>query len=79
MSDARKQTEPLSPTAFEPRSDANVVVNQRMTPTSALLLMAGLFIAYILFFLLTARSVSITVESETAPIIGLSGLLLPFG
>ncbi len=79
MSDARKQTEPLSPTAFEPRSDANVVVNQRMTPTSALLLMAGLFIAYILFFLLTARSVSITVESETAPIIDLSGLHLPFG
>ncbi len=79
MSDARKQTEPLSPTAFEPRSDANVMVNQRMTPTSALLLMAGLFIAYILFFLLTARSVSITVESETAPIIDLSGLHLPFG
>jgi formylglycine-generating enzyme required for sulfatase activity len=50
-----------------------------MTPTSALLLMAGLFIAYILFFLLTARSVSITVESETAPIIDLSGLHLPFG
>ena len=55
------------------------MVNQRMTPTSALLLMAGLFIAYILFFLLTARSVSITVESETAPIIDLSGLHLPFG
>jgi hypothetical protein len=43
------------------------------------LLVAGLLVAYTLFFLLTARSVSITVESETAPSIDISGLHLPFG
>ena len=79
MSKERNQSESLSPTAFEPRSETTVTANRRITPATALLVVAGLGIAYVLFFLLTARSVSVTVESKTAPTIDISGLHLPFG
>ena len=79
MSNDRNQSESLSPTAFEPRSETTVATTRRITPAAALLVVAGLVIAYVLFFLLTARSVSVTVESKTAPTIDISGLHLPFG
>jgi len=79
MSDERRHDESLSPAAFEPRTEITVVTRRRIKPATALLLVAGLLVAYTLFFLLTARSVSITVESETAPSIDISGLHLPFG
>ena len=79
MSKERNQSESLSPTAFEPRSEKTVATTRRLTPATALLVVAGLVIAYVLFFLLSARSVSVTVESETTPTIDISGLHLPFG
>ena len=79
MSDERRHDESLSPAAFEPRTEITVVTRRRIKPATTLLLVAGLLVAYTLFFLLTARSVSITVESETAPSIDISGLHLPFG
>ena len=79
MSDERRHDESLSPAAFEPRTEITVATRPRIKPATALLLVAGLLVAYTLFFLLTARSVSITVESETAPSIDISGLHLPFG
>lgn len=79
MSDERRHDESLSPAAFEPRTEITVATRRRIKPATALLLVAGLLVAYTLFFLLTARSVSITVESETAPSIDISGLHLPFG
>ena len=79
MSDERRHDESLSPAAFEPRTEITVVTRRRIKPATALLLVAGLLVAYTLFFLLTARSVSITVESETAPSIDISGVHLPFG
>ena len=79
MSNERNQSESLSPTAFEPRSEKTVATTRRLTPATALLVVAGFVIAYVLFFLLTARSVSVTVESETTPTIDISGLHLPFG
>jgi len=79
MSNDRNQSESLSPTAFEPRSETTVATTRRITPAATLLVVAGLVIAYVLFFLLTARSVSVTVESETTPTIDISGLHLPFG
>ena len=79
MSNERNQSESLSPTAFEPRRETAVATTRRLTPAATLLVVAGLVIAYILFFLLTARSVSVTVKSETTPSIDISGLHLPFG
>ena len=79
MSKERNQSESLSPTVFEPRSETTAATTQRITPATAFLVMAGLVIAYVLFFLLTARSVSVTVEAETTPTIDISGLHLPFG
>ena len=79
MSNERNQPEPLSPTAFEPRSETTVATSRRITPATALLVVAGFVTAYVLFFLLTARSISVTVESETTPSIDISGLNLPFG
>ena len=75
----RNQSESLSPTAFEPRSETTVATTRRITPAATLLVVAGLVIAYVLFFLLTARSVSVTVEAETTAAIDISGLHLPFG
>ncbi len=79
MSNEHNQSQPLSPTAFEPRGETTVATTRRLTPATAVLVVAGLVIAYVLFFLLTARSVSVTVESETIPTIDISGLHLPFG
>ncbi|MEC9214654.1 MAG: PEGA domain-containing protein, partial [Pseudomonadota bacterium] len=79
MSNERNQSESLSPTAFEPRRETAVATTRRLTPAATLLVVAGLVIAYVLFFLLTARSVSVTVKSETTPSIDISGLHLPFG
>ena len=79
MSTERNQSQSLSPTAFEPRSETTVATNRRITPAATLLVVMGLVIAYVLFFLLTARSVSVTVEAETTPSIDISGLHLPFG
>ena len=79
MSNERNQSQPLSPTSFEPRGETTVATTRRLTPATAVLVVAGLVIAYVLFFLLTARSVSVTVESETTPTIDISGLHLPFG
>ena len=79
MPNERNQSECLSPTAFEPRGEMTVATSRRLTPATVLLVVAGLIIAYVLFFLLTARSVSVTVESETTPTIDISGLHLPFG
>lgn len=79
MSDERRHDQSLSPAAFEPRTEITVATRRRIKPATALLLVAGLVVAYTLFFLLTARSVSVTVESETAPSIDISGLHLPFG
>ena len=63
MSDERRHDESLSPAAFEPRTEITVATRRRIKPATALLLVAGLLVAYTLFFLLTARSVSIIVES----------------
>ena len=64
MPNERNQSECLSPTAFEPRGEMTVATSRRLTPATVLLVVAGLIIAYVLFFLLTARSVSVTVDQR---------------
>ena len=79
MADQRPQTDALSAATFEPRSDAEVETRRRVTPVGVAIGLSGLLIAYVLFFLLTARSVSVTVSAETPSSISISGIHLPFG
>ena len=79
MSESPKQPETLSAAEFEPRVDVAVARKRRFSPLKLLGLLAALTVGYGLFFLLTARSISVEVDAETAPTIDVRGLHLQFG
>ena len=79
MSDSPKQPETLSAAKFEPRVDIAVAGKRRFSPLKLLALLGALAVGYGLFFLLTARSISVEVDAETAPTIDVRGLHLQFG
>ncbi|MDA9837893.1 PEGA domain-containing protein, partial [Luminiphilus sp.] len=79
MSDSPKQPETLSAAKFEPRVDIAVAGKRRFSPLKLLGLLGALAVGYGLFFLLTARSISVEVDAETAPTIDVRGLHLQFG
>jgi formylglycine-generating enzyme required for sulfatase activity len=79
MSESPKQPETLSAAEFEPRGDIAVDRKRRFSPLKLLGLLSALAVGYGLFFLLTARSVNVEVDAETAPKIDVQGLHLQFG
>ena len=79
MSDRRAKNAPLSPIEFQPNSGADAQSRARVSTTAITASIAGCIIAYCLFFLFNARSVFISVETETTASIDITGIHLPFG
>lgn len=77
MSSSDRQ--PIQPAAFEPL-DTAVPATRTRIPASRWLLFALIAVFFVaLWFLLTARSLEITVVAEEEAVISVSGLALPFG
>ncbi len=70
--------EQLAATAFEPLSQSSQQI-KRLNVTQILLGVAGLLIAALLFFLFTARSLTLNINAEAEPDFSLSGLNWSFG
>lgn len=70
--------EPLAPTAFEPLSQAPNPT-QRVSAPHIAMAIAGLLIAALLFFLFTARSLTLNIDAEGETTFSLSGLSWSFG
>ena len=68
----------LAATAFEPLSESSEQ-KQRVNTTQIALGVAGVLIAALLFFLFTARSLTLNIEAEAEPDFSLSGLNWSFG
>src|SRR5210317_1333793 len=71
--------EPLAASTFEPRQEVVAQKRSKLQPRLLALTVGGVFLAYSLFFLLTARSVTITADTMAALEIRVSGLNIPFG
>ena len=70
--------DPLAATAFEPLSQSSEQ-KQRVNATQIALGVAGVLIAALLFFLFTARSLTLNIDAEAEPDFSLSGLNWSFG
>ena len=70
--------EQLAAMRFEPLREAGDST-KRINATQIALVLAGLGIASLLFFLFTARSLTLNIEAETTPDFSLSGLHWSFG
>jgi formylglycine-generating enzyme required for sulfatase activity len=70
--------EQLAATTFEPRSQASEQT-QRVNVAQIVLGVAGVMIAALLFFLFTARSLTLNIDAETEADFSLSGLNWSFG
>ena len=70
--------EQLAATRFEPLSEA-ATTQRRISVTQLALALAGMAVALLLFFLFTARSLTLNIEAETPPDFSLSGLNWSFG
>ena len=68
----------LAATAFEPLSQSSEQ-KQRVNATQIALGVAGVLIAALLFFLFTARSLTLNIDAEAEPDFSLSGLNWSFG
>ena len=73
-----KTNEQLAATRFEPLSEVRAT-KQSVSVTQIALAASGLTIGLLLFFLFTARSLTLNIESETPPDFSLSGLNWSFG
>ena len=70
--------EQLAATAFEPLSQSSQQ-KKRVNVTQIALGVAGVLIAALLFFLFTARSLTLNIDAEAEPDFSLSGLNWSFG
>jgi len=77
-SEPKNSSSPLTATTFEPLSEA---VNKRPTvsPAQVGLFVAAVVVAALLFFLFTARSLTLNIAAESETNISLSGLHWSFG
>ena len=74
------KTRELEAVRFEPAAaQTNETRSFRLKPVTIATSIAIALIAYILFFLLTAKSVAIDVRATTAGDVSISGLAVPFG
>ena len=75
-----KKTRELEAVRFEPAAaPTDATRSLRLKPLTVATSLVIAFIAYILFFLLTAKSVEIDVRATTTGDISISGLAVPFG
>ena len=79
MSEQQKPQETLAAAAFEPRQEVVAETRPKLQPRLLALGLGGLLLAYSLFFLLTARSVTINADTVTPIDVSVGGLTLPFG
>ena len=79
MSDRRPENAPLSPTDFQPNSGGDTQSRARVSTTQITASIAVCILAYCLFFLFTARSIAIIVDTESTASIEIKGIHLPFG
>ena len=75
---AAQTSEQLAATAFEPLSQASEQ-RRRINVTQVVLGVAGVLVAALLFFLFTARSLTLNIYAEAEPDFSLSGLNWSFG
>ncbi len=69
----------IAPSAFQPLDSATQKKEKTFNPMRWALAWAALTFLVIMAFLLTSRSVQVTVVAESEPDIDIGGLLLPFG
>lgn len=79
MAELRKSHEPLEAASFEPRSEVVAKSKPKLQPRVLALIAGGLLLAYALFFLLTARSVTVTSGAASPLDVSVGGLTVPFG
>jgi len=75
---AAPASEQLAATAFEPLSQTSVK-RQRVNVAQVVLGVAGVLVAALLFFLFTARSLTLNIDAEAEPDFSLRGLNWSFG
>ena len=75
---AAPTSEELAATAFEPLSQASEQ-KRRINVTQVVVGVAGVLVAALLFFLFTARSLTLNIDAEAEPNFSLSGLTWSFG
>ena len=75
---AAPTSEQLAATAFEPLSQASEQ-KRRINVTQVVVGVAGVLVAALLFFLFTARSLTLNIDAEAEPNFSLSGLNWSFG
>ena len=75
---AAPTSEQLAATTFEPLSQASEQ-RRRINITQVVLGIAGVLVAALLFFLFTARSLTLNIDAEAEPDFSLSGLNWSFG
>ena len=79
MSEQQKPQKTLAAAAFEPRQEVVAETRPKLQPRLLVLGLGGLLLAYSLFFLLTARSVTISTDTVTPIDVSVGGVTLPFG
>lgn len=79
MAESQKPEEALAAAAFEPQKAVVEEKAPKLQPRLLVSVLGGLLLAYSLFFLLTARSVTVTADTVTPVDISVGGLTLPFG
>lgn len=79
MSEKQKLQETLAAAVFEPRQEVIAETGPKLKPQLFALWLGGLLLAYSLFFLLTARSVTINAETVTPVDVSVGGLAIPLG
>lgn len=79
MSEQQKPQKTLAAAAFEPRQEVVAETRPKLQPRLLVLGLGGLLLAYSLFFLLTARSVTISADTVTPIDVSVGGVTLPFG
>jgi formylglycine-generating enzyme required for sulfatase activity len=79
MSEQQKLQETLAAAVFEPRQEVVAETRPKLNPQLFALFLGGLLLTYSLFFLLTARSVTINADAVTPIDVSVGGLTIPFG
>lgn len=80
MTQAQKQSDAtITPAAFEPLAAGGRPPGREHHPLRWMLIACGVLFALLMAFLLTARSVLVTVEAESPASLDIDGLYIPFG
>ena len=76
---APQSTRRLEASPFEPAAATPVITKPAITPAKIGMALIAMLVAYLLFFLLTARSIEVDVNASSDAEVSIAGLTIPFG